>query len=111
MVLDNYDNSTKSDNPDRSAVDVRQLLPGCDHGLIIITTRSSQVTQAKCIQVHKLLKIQDGMQILSNIFERKGIVNIMSLWYIYIGTHSTNIIDPTTIELVEGLLYLPQVHL
>jgi len=41
MVFDNYDNPTRSGNPDYSAVDVRQFLPGCDYGSIITTTRSS----------------------------------------------------------------------
>ena len=78
MIFDNYDNPRNTNNPDSSAVDVRQFLPGCDHGSIIITTRSSQVSQGRRIQVQKLPNIQDGLEILSNISGRKGIENGMS---------------------------------
>ena len=77
MVLDNYDNPRKSGNPDRSAVDVRQFLPGSDHGSIIITTRASQVSQGRRIQVHRLSNYQDGIEILSKTSGRKGIENGM----------------------------------
>jgi hypothetical protein len=77
MVYDNYDNPKIPNNPDREAVDIRGYLPRCDHGSIIITTRSSQVTVGTRIQVQKLLNVQEGVEILSNTSGRKGIMNGM----------------------------------
>ena len=77
MIFDNYDNPRKTGNPDRSAVDVRRFLPGSDHGSIIITTRSSQVSQGRRIHVQKLPNTQEGLEILSNTSGRKGIENGM----------------------------------
>ena len=78
MIFDNYDNPRESGNPDRSAVDVRQFLPGYDHGSIIITTRSSEVNQGQRIKVKKLPNIQDGIEILSSTSGRRGIEDGMS---------------------------------
>ena len=78
IIYDNYDNPRTSGNPDSSAVDVRRFLPSSDHGSIIITTRSSQVSQCQRIHVQKLPNIQEGLQILSNMSGRKGIENGMS---------------------------------
>jgi len=78
MIFDNYDNPRTTGDHDSSAVDVRQFLPGCDNGSIIITTRSSQVSQGRRIQIQKLPNIQDGLEILSNISGRKEIENGMS---------------------------------
>ena len=77
LIFDNYDNPKIPGNPDRSAVNVRQFLPGADHGSVIITTRSSQVSQGRRIQIQKMPNIQDGLQILSNMSGRKGIENGM----------------------------------
>ena len=76
MIYDNYDNPRTPGNPDSLAVDVRRFLPSSDHGSIIITTRSSQVSQGQRIHVLKLPNIQ-GLQILSNTSGRKGIENGM----------------------------------
>jgi len=78
IIYDNYDNPRTPSNPDSSAVDVRRFLPSSDHGSIIITTRSSQVSQCQRIHVQKLPNIQEGLQILSNTSGRKGIENGMS---------------------------------
>jgi hypothetical protein len=78
IIYDNYDNPRTPGNPDSSAVDVRRFLPSSDHGSIIITTRSSQVSQCQRIHVQKLPNIQEGLQILSNTSGRKGIENGMS---------------------------------
>ena len=80
IIYDNYDNPKTSGNPDSSAVDVRRFLPSSDHGSIIITTRSSQVSQYQRIHVQKLPNIQEGLQILSNMSGRKGIENGMSCY-------------------------------
>ncbi|APA15328.1 hypothetical protein sscle_14g100980 [Sclerotinia sclerotiorum 1980 UF-70] len=72
MIYDNFDNPKRSDNPDNSAVDIRQFLPHSDHGSIIITTRSSQVKQGIRIHVQKL-DVREGLEIVSNMSGRKGI--------------------------------------
>ena len=77
MIYDNYDNPKLPDNPDRSAVDVRRFLPRSDHGSIIITTRSSQVSIGRRIQIQKLLDVQESLEILSNMSGRKGIIDGM----------------------------------
>ena len=77
VIYDNYDNPKIPGNADRSAVDVRRFLPGSDHGSIIITTRSSQVTIGRRIQVQKLLNVREGLEILSNTSGRKGVMDGM----------------------------------
>ncbi|EDO03050.1 hypothetical protein SS1G_05528 [Sclerotinia sclerotiorum 1980 UF-70] len=72
MIYDNFDNPKRSDNPDNSAVDIRQFLPQSDHGSIIITTRSSQVKQGIRIHVQRL-DVREGLEIVSNMSGRKGI--------------------------------------
>jgi hypothetical protein len=78
MVFDNYDNPKTSGNPDRSAVDVRHFLPRSDHGSIIITTRSAQVSQGCRVHVQKLLDVQNGLEILSNTSGRRNIAEGMA---------------------------------
>jgi hypothetical protein len=82
LIYDNYDNPRIPSNLDRSAVDIRRFLPRSDHGSIIITTRSSQVSQGQRIHVQKLPNIQEGLEMLSNTSGRKGIENGM-LFSIY----------------------------
>lgn len=78
MIYDNYDNPRIPGNAaDRSAVDIRRFLPGSDHGSIVITTRSSQVSQGHRIHVQKLLDVREGLEILSYTSGRKGIENGM----------------------------------
>lgn len=66
IVYDNYDNPKLPGNADRTAVDIRWFLPEVDQGLIIITTRSSQVKIGHRIRVGKLEDVQDGLEILSH---------------------------------------------
>ncbi len=73
IIYDNYDNPRISGSIDDSTVDIRQYLPGSNHGSIIITTRSSQVSVGHRIHVQKLLDVQDSLQILSNMSGRKDI--------------------------------------
>ncbi|KAF2452241.1 P-loop containing nucleoside triphosphate hydrolase protein, partial [Lineolata rhizophorae] len=75
VVYDNYDNPRISNNSDRSTVDVRQYLPGSDHGSIIITTRSARVTQGGRLHVQELADLEDGLKILANMSGREGIEN------------------------------------
>ena len=77
MIYDNYDNPQTNNNADSSAVDIRRFLPGSNHGSIIITTRSAQVKQGQCLHVQKLLDVQEGLEILSNMSERKDIRSSM----------------------------------
>ena len=74
MIYDNYDNP-RTGNLDRSAVDIRRFLPRADHGSIIITTRSAQVSQGHRIHVQKLRNIHEGLEILSNTSKRENIEN------------------------------------
>ena len=75
MIYDNYDNPRTTGNLDRSAVDIRRFLPRADHGSIIITTRSAQVSQGPRIHVQKLRNIHEGLKILSNTSKRENIEN------------------------------------
>lgn len=78
MVYDNYDNPKTPSNLDRSAVDIRQFLPQFDQGSIVITTRSSRVSQGRRVHVQKLLDVQEGLEILSNMSGRKDIAKGIS---------------------------------
>jgi hypothetical protein len=80
MIYDNYDNpkTPSNRNLDRSAVDIRQFLPRSDQGSIIITTRSSRVSQGRRVHVKKLLDVKEGLEILSNTSGRKDIAEGMS---------------------------------
>jgi hypothetical protein len=66
MIYDNYDNPKIPGNLDRSAIDIRQFLPQSDQGSVIITTRSSRVSQGRRVYVQKLLDVMEGLKILSN---------------------------------------------
>lgn len=73
VIYDNYDNPKTPGNTDSSAVDIRYYLPKSDHGSIIITTRSSQVTNGQRLHIQRLVNINDSLEILSNTSGRKGI--------------------------------------
>jgi len=79
LIYDNLDNPKTPDNPDGSAVDIRQFLPRSDHGSIIITTRSSQVRHGERIPIQKLPDVREGLEIVSNLSGRKGIEKGMLL--------------------------------
>ena len=78
IIYDNYDNPRTSKDSDRSTVDVRRYLPEADHGSIIITTRSANVTQGRRLHIQKLTGLEEGLKILSNMSGREGIENGMS---------------------------------
>lgn len=78
MAYDNYDNPQTPSHLDRSALDIRQFLPQSDQGSIIITTRSLQVSQGRRVHVQKLLAVQEGLEILSNMSGRKYIAKGIS---------------------------------
>lgn len=78
MIYDNYDNPRRAGNLDPSAVDIRRFLPRADHGSIIITTRSAQVSQGYPIHVQKMRNTQEGLEILSNMSRRGDIDNSKS---------------------------------
>ena len=75
IIYDNYDNPKTFGNTDQGAVDIRQFVPGCDHGSLVVTTRSSQVTIGPRMHIQKLQNAQEGLEILSNTSGRKGIIN------------------------------------
>jgi hypothetical protein len=78
MIYDNYDNPKIPGNLDRSAINIRQFLPQSDQGSVIITTRSSRVSQGRRVYVQKLLDVKEGLEILSNTSGRKDIAEGMS---------------------------------
>jgi hypothetical protein len=106
MIYDNYDNPRSPNNSDPSAVDIRSYIAGADHGSIIITTRSANVTQGRRLHIQKLPGVEEGLKILSNTSRRIGIENGTSL-RAYIGSGDTNRIDPGAIALVAKLDGLP----
>ena len=73
MIYDNYDNPRRAGNFDRSAVDIRRFLPRVDHGSVIITTRSAQVSQGHPIHIQKMRHTHEGLEILSNTSQRGNI--------------------------------------
>lgn len=73
IIYDNYDNPKTSSNLDRTAVNIRQFLPQSNQGSIIITTRSSRVSQGSRVHVQKLLDMKESLEILSNMSKRKDI--------------------------------------
>jgi hypothetical protein len=75
MIYDNYDNPRVPGNLDSLAVDIRKFLPRADHGSVIITTRSAQVSQGYRIHVQKLPNIYESLKILSNTSKRENIEN------------------------------------
>jgi hypothetical protein len=58
IIYDSYDNHKIYGNLDRSAVDIRQYLPGSDEDSIIITTKFSRVSQGFRVHFQKLLDIK-----------------------------------------------------
>ena len=90
IIYDNYDNPKMSVSLDDSTVNLHRFLPRSDHGSIIITTRSSQVSLGHRIHVQKLQNLQDSLEILSNTSGRKGIKD-----------------NPDAVELVKELDGLP----
>lgn len=73
IIFDNYDNPNTPGNTNLSAIDVCDYLPKSDHGSIIITTRSSRVTNGERIHVQSLTDMDDSLEILSNTSGREDI--------------------------------------
>ncbi|PVH67572.1 TPR-like protein [Cadophora sp. DSE1049] len=90
IIYDNYNNPKLPGKTDPAAVDIRKYLPESYQGLIIITTRSSQVKNGHVIHVRKLEKVRDSLEILSNVSKRKGLID-----------------DPDAIKLARELDGLP----
>jgi hypothetical protein len=77
MVYDNYDNPRIFNDSNRLTVYIRQYLPESDHGTVIITTRSAQVSQERRIQVQKLTALEDRLKISANTSRQENIENSM----------------------------------
>lgn len=84
MIYDNYDNPKSPNNSDPLALDIRPYIVGSDHGSVIITTRSTSVTQGRPLHIQKLPSVKEGLKILSNMSRRTSIENGM-LSQSYIG--------------------------
>ena len=74
MIYDNYDNPKLPGNNDSTALDIRKFLPESWQGLVIITTRSSQVRIGHPIQIRKLGNVGDSLEILLNASRRQGLI-------------------------------------
>jgi hypothetical protein len=75
MIYDNYNNLKVPNNIDHAATDIRRFLLESYQGLVMITTRSSQVTIGHAKRITKLRNIDDNLEILSNTSRRQGLIN------------------------------------
>jgi AAA+ ATPase superfamily predicted ATPase len=75
VIYDNYDNPKFPGNTDLTALDIRKYFPESYQGSIIITTRSLLVKIGHRIQVRKLERVQDSLEILSNTSGREELIN------------------------------------
>jgi hypothetical protein len=73
LIYDNYDNPRIPGHVEPDTVDLRKYIPQCDHGSIVITTRSALVTLGSRVHVKKLSNIQEGLAILSHTSGRECI--------------------------------------
>jgi hypothetical protein len=81
LIFDNYDTPKVHDSTSADVVDLSQYIPECDHGCILVTTRSSRVDLGTRIHIQRLTNIEEGLAILSNISGRvelaKGTIYVM----------------------------------
>ncbi|KAF2724735.1 TPR-like protein [Polychaeton citri CBS 116435] len=73
MICDNYDNPKIPGNTDLNALDLHRFLPEPYHGVILITTRSSQVQVGHRMHITKLRDLQDGLRILEASSSRQNL--------------------------------------
>jgi len=66
IVYDNCDNPKLPGNTAHTAVDLRRFLPEAYHGLILSTTRSSQVKSVVVSESKNLEDVRDSLEILSS---------------------------------------------
>ncbi|KAG4441475.1 hypothetical protein IFR05_003081 [Cadophora sp. M221] len=74
MIYDNYDNPKLLSKTNPAAVDIRMFLPESYQGLIIITTRSSQVKLGHPIQIRKLGDVRNSLEILSTVSRQQELI-------------------------------------
>ncbi|CAM1508710.1 Fc.00g055580.m01.CDS01 [Cosmosporella sp. VM-42] len=67
----NRRNSWQEDGIVLKAFDIRPFFPESHHGAIVVTTRSSTVKTGQTIQLGKLKRIEDSLQILESTSNRK----------------------------------------
>lgn len=65
IIFDNYDTLKIAGHDDAGRVDIRRFLPEADHGVILVTTRSSRVDIGHQIRLKKLMYVKECIQILS----------------------------------------------
>ena len=75
VIFDNYDNPKVPGNLDPAAMNIKKFFPESYQGSIIITTRSSQVEIGHSIQLRKLDKISDSLEILSSTSNREASID------------------------------------
>jgi hypothetical protein len=85
LIYDNYDKPKVLSHNDPEGVDLPRYIPQCDHGSILITTRSARVDLGSRIYIQKLTKIEDGLAILSDTSGRKCLegtfYSMLLLWF------------------------------
>jgi hypothetical protein len=106
MIYDNYDNPKLPSKTDPAAVDIRKFLPESYQGLIIITTRSSQVKIGHLIQIRKLDNMHNSLEILSNVSRREGLIDGKDVSY-FCTIALILLLDPDAIKLAKELDGLP----
>lgn len=70
VIYDNYDTPKLPGRDDAGTYDIRPFLPDADHGAVLITTRSSQLSLGSSIALKKLQNIEHSIEILSHASRR-----------------------------------------
>lgn len=72
LIFDNYDKPRSACTHEKNSVNIHQFLPPCDHGSVIVTTRSSQVSIGEHHKIETLQSTEDGLEILSRTSQRQN---------------------------------------
>lgn len=79
LIYDNYDNPTLPGEDKPRTFSIASFLPGVEHGVVIITTRSSRLRIGHQISVEKFHDIRQSLQVLSYMSQRGNLENGESL--------------------------------
>jgi pimeloyl-ACP methyl ester carboxylesterase len=70
VIYDDYDTPKLPGRDDAGTYDIRAFLPEADHGAVLITTRSSQLSLGSSIALKKLQNIEHSREILFHASKR-----------------------------------------
>lgn len=70
IIYDNHDTPKLLEHDGAETFDIRPFLPETNQGAILITTRSSQLKWSPSVSVKRLLNIEHGLDILTQMLER-----------------------------------------